>query len=219
MLSVLQNNGLVVSNQPNTPAIRFRGFTEPWRKENISRRVSYGKGRGYSKADIKENGTPIILYGTMYTQYSTNIDNVTSYADIRYGSLLSKGNEVIVPASGETAEDIARASAVHQSNVILGGDLNVLYPNDDTDSSFLALELTYGRSHFHLVKKAQGISVVHLHNTDIDELEIAFPTLPEQQKIGDFFHSQDETINAAARQITKLKTLKQACLEQMFVYN
>lgn len=215
---MLQNSSqLVVSSPaPNTPTIRFRGFTEPWEKYLISRRVTYGKGRGYSKANLQQSGTPILLYGTLYTDYNTNITEVDRYSTKKEWAVMSKGNEVVVPASGETAEDIARASAILKAGIILGGDLNIIYPDDKLDASFLALELTYGNSHRKLVKKAQGISVVHLHNTDISELEINVPSYNEQRKIGDFFRSQDEAIANSQLQINKLKTIKQACLSQMF---
>lgn len=215
---MLQNSSqLVVSSPaPNTPTIRFRGFTEPWEKYLISRRVTYGKGRGYSKANLQQSGTPILLYGTLYTDYNTNITEVDRYSTKKEWAVISKGNEVVVPASGETVEDIARASAILKAGIILGGDLNIIYPDDKLDASFLALELTYGNSHRKLVKKAQGISVVHLHNTDISELEINVPSYNEQRKIGDFFRSQDEAIANSQLQINKLKTIKQACLSQMF---
>lgn len=215
---MLQNNSQLVVSSPasNTPTIRFRGFTEPWVKYPISHRVTYGKGRGYSKASLQQSGTPILLYGTLYTDYNTNITEVNRYSAKKDWAVMSKGNEVVVPASGETAEDIARASAILKAGIILGGDLNIIYPDDNLDASFLALELTYGNSHRKLVKKAQGISVVHLHNTDISELEINVPSYDEQRKIGDFFRSQDEAIANSQLQINKLKTIKQACLSQMF---
>ncbi|MFY4786011.1 hypothetical protein ACOTVT_11525, partial [Aliarcobacter butzleri] len=79
-------------------------------------------------------------------------------------SILSKGNEVVVPASGETAEDIARASAIKTPNLLIGGDLNIIYPNNEIDNSFLALNISNGRTQKNLSKKAQGKSVVHLRN-------------------------------------------------------
>lgn len=215
---MLQNSDLsyMPTKSPNTPAIRFRGFTEPWKTVSISKNATFSKGRGYSKADIRKEGTPILLYGNLYTNYNTIINCVTSYAPKKDGSVLSIGNEVIVPASGETAEDIARASAIYAKGIILGGDLNIIYPNGTIDPTFLALDITYGRNHKFLVKKAQGVSVVHLHNSDIQELDLVLPTKLEQEKIGNFFREQDENIRNAQLQITKLRNIKQACMQKMF---
>ncbi len=216
--SVLQINSQLYLSNPelNVPVIRFRGFTEPWKKVSLSENATFSKGRGYSKADIKKTGTPILLYGSLYTNYNTSIEYVASYADKKDGSIFSTGNEVVVPASGETAEDIARASAIYVKGIILGGDLNIIYPNEDIDPTFLALDITYGRNHKLLVKKAQGISVVHLHNTDIQELDLVMPDKNEQKKICDFFSEQDENIRSAQLQINKLRNIKQACMQKMF---
>lgn len=216
--NVLQmDNQLYIStSELNVPVIRFRGFTEPWKKVSLSENATFSKGRGYSKADIKKTGTPILLYGSLYTNYNTSIEYVVSYADKKDGSIFSIGNEVVVPASGETAEDIARASAIYAKGIILGGDLNIIYPNEDIDPTFLALDITYGRNHKLLVKKAQGTSVVHLHNTDIQELDLVMPDKNEQKKIGDFFSEQDENIRSAQLQINKLRNIKQACMQKMF---
>lgn len=221
--NALINNILKMSDQLyistselNVPVIRFRGFTEPWKKVLLSENATFSKGRGYSKADIKKTGTPILLYGSLYTNYNTSIEYVASYADKKDGSIFSIGNEVVVPTSGETAEDIARASAIYAKGIILGGDLNIIYPNEDIDPTFLALDITYGRNHKLLVKKAQGVSVVHLHNTDIQELDLVMPDKNEQKKIGDFFSEQDENIRSAQLQINKLRNIKQACMQKMF---
>ena len=207
----------VRSHSANTPRLRFRGFTAPWEKKKLSTECNFSKGRGYSKSDIQSSGIPLLLYGTMYTDYKTAINKTDLYSSFKEGALLSNGYEVVVPASGETTEDIARASAIERGGIIIGGDLNVIYPNKSISPYFLALELTHGASHKHLTKKAQGISVVHLHNSDIQDLRITIPSLPEQQLIGNFFRSQDENISATEQQISKLKTMKQACLQQMFV--
>ena len=143
----------------------------------------FSKGRGYSKADIRESGVPLILYGRLYTQYQTCIDSVDTFAEEKDDSLFSKGGEVVIPASGETAEDIAIASSIRSSGIMLGGDLNVVAPNARVDADFLALGITYGAAHYELAKRAQGKSVVHIHNEDIADTEFAFPAVNEQRAI------------------------------------
>jgi len=49
-----------------------------------------------------------------------------------------------VPASGETAEDNSRASAVIKSGILPGGDLNIIYPQKHINSVFLALAISDG---------------------------------------------------------------------------
>lgn len=145
-------------------------------------------------------GTPIILYGRLYTKYQFAIDEVDTFTTPKSGSVYSQGNEVIVPASGETAEDIARASAVEKSGILLGGDLNILRPFDCINPRFLALAISNGEPQKELAKKAQGKSVVHIHNSDIQKVTISYPLRAEQDRIVAVFRHLDHLITLHQRE-------------------
>lgn len=172
-----------------------------WEQRKAVDIADYSKGNGYSKSDLMENGTPIILYGRLYTKYQFVIDEVDTFATSKDGSIYSQGNEVIIPASGETAKDIARASAVEKSGILLGGDLNILRPFNFINPLFLALTISNGEPQKELAKKAQGKSVVHIHNSDIQEVTVSFPTRAEQDRIVAVFRSLDNLITLHQRKI------------------
>ena len=174
-------------------------YTSSWEQRKAIDIADYSKGNGYSKGDLADAGTPIILYGRLYTKYQFAISEVDTFAVPRNGAVYSQGNEVIVPASGETAEDIARASAVEKSGVLLGGDLNILRPFDFINPLFLALAISNGEPQKELAKKAQGKSVVHIHNTDIQEVTIAYPSRTEQDRIVSVFRQLDNLITLHQR--------------------
>lgn len=204
-------------NGSSYPEIRFKGFTDPWEQRKAIDIADYSKGNGYSKGDLTDAGTPIILYGRLYTKYQFAISEVDTFAVPRNGAVYSQGNEVIVPASGETAEDIARASAVEKSGVLLGGDLNILRPFDFINPLFLALAISNGEPQKELAKKAQGKSVVHIHNTDIQEVTIVHPSRTEQDRIVSVFRQLDHLITLHQRELKKLQNIKKSMLEKMFV--
>ena len=183
------------------PDIRFQGFTDDWEQRKLGDMVSFSKGSGYSKGDLKENGTPIILYGRLYTKYETVISEVDTFADEKKGSVFSKGGEVIVPASGETAEDISIASVVEKSGILLGGDLNIITPPDEMDSAFLAISISNGKPHNDMAKMAQGKSVVHLHNSDLEKIDLPYPNYDEQRRISGFFFDLDNLITLQQRKL------------------
>ena len=186
-------------NGSNVPEIRFKGFSDAWEQRKALDIADYSKGNGYSKSDLTEIGTPIILYGRLYTKYQFAIDEVDTFATPKDGSVYSQGNEVIIPASGETAEDIARASAVEKSGILLGGDLNILRPFNFVNPLFLALTISNGQPQKELAKKAQGKSVVHIHNSDIQEVSVSFPTRAEQDRIVAVFRNLDNLITLHQR--------------------
>ena len=201
------------------PALRFKGFTDPWEQRKLDEIANFSKGVGYSKNDLCEEGTPIILYGRLYTKYETSIFDVDTFVKEKAGSVYSKGGEVIVPASGETAEDISIASVVVKPGILLGGDLNIVSPTTEYDSAFLALTISSGATHKYLSSLAQGKSVVHLHNADIQSVSAKFPTKREQEKIHLLFGKIDTLITLHQRKYEKLVNIKKSMLDKMFPPN
>lgn len=176
------------------PKIRFKGFTADWEQRKLGELVQFSKGNGYSKKDLEEVGTPIILYGRLYTNYETVISDVDTYVCAKSGSVYSRGGEVIVPASGETSEDISIASVVEKPGFLLGGDLNIITPPIQLDSVFLAISISNGKPHNDMAKMAQGKSVVHLHNSDLEKIDLLFPKHDEQARISSCIRGIDYLI-------------------------
>ena len=195
------------------PEKRFPGFTGDWEQRKLGELVQFSKGAGYSKGDLKESGTPIILYGRLYTKYETVITDVDTFADAKNGSVYSRGGEVIVPASGETAEDISIASVVEKQGILLGGDLNIITPPADLDSAFLAISISNGKPHEDMSKMAQGKSVVHLHNTDLEKIDMTYPSHEEQTQISGFFRRIDNLITLHQRKLEEMKNQKKALMQ------
>ena len=185
---------LFPKNGERYPELRFPGFTDAWEQRKLGDIATFSKGNGYSKSDLTPSGDPIILYGRLYTNYETTISNVDTFVELKDKSLISQGGEVIVPASGETAEDISRASVVKNQGIIIGGDLNVIKVNHLLDPTFLALTISNGEQQKELSKRAQGKSVVHLHNSDLQEVNLTFPLLNEQKEISTLFEKMDNII-------------------------
>ena len=203
-------------NSANKPEIRFKGFTDAWEQRKLRTAATFSKGSGYSKNDLKENGTPIILYGRLYTKYETVISEVDTFVDVQPNSVYSTGHEVIVPASGETAEDISRASFVAKSGILLGGDLNIIVPDDYINPVFLALTISNGNQQKELSKRAQGKSVVHIHNSDLENVVLLYPKYEEQEKIGEYFSKLDSIITLHQRKCDKYKSIKAGLIRKLF---
>ncbi|SFX73952.1 type I restriction enzyme, S subunit [Thermoactinomyces sp. DSM 45891] len=201
----------------SVPEVRFAGFTGEWEERKLGDLANFSKGNGYSKSDVIDEGNPIILYGRLYKQYETVIESIDTFALKKENSVISEGNEVIVPSSGESAEDIARASAVCKRGIILGGDLNIVRPSKEIDPVFLALTISSGRQQKELSKLAQGKSIVHLHNSDLKKVNLVFPKREEQIQIGIFFKQLDDRITIHQRELEILQQTKKAFLQKMFV--
>jgi type I restriction enzyme, S subunit len=199
------------------PKFRFKEFENDgeWVEKKLGEIATFIKGKGISKSDIVENGIlPCIRYGELYTYYNETIDVVKSFTNLSEDELvLSEGNDVIIPASGETQIDIATASCVLRSGIALGGDLNII--RSDIDGVFLSYYLNNAKKH-EIAQLAQGISVVHLYSSQLQTLTISLPKKPEQQKIASCLSSLDALIAAQTEKIEQLKLHKKGLMQRLF---
>ena len=165
------------------------------------------KGTGISKDQLSDDGEPCILYGELYTKYkSETIREVISKTNIDNTKLVrSKANDVIIPCSGETAEDIATARCVLNGNILLGGDLNIIRLHG-YDGAFMSYQLN-GRRKYDIAKVAQGVSVVHLYGEHLKGVKTINPCLEEQKKIASLLALLDERIATQNKIIDKLQSL------------
>ena len=193
-------------------------FNEPWIGKKVNELVSFKKGKILSKSHLSDNGVPCVLYGQLYTSYKEVISTVISKTDYNSkGLVYSSGGEVLMPCSGETAEDISRASYLPLSGVALGGDLHILYPSKEISGNILSYILNTVCKR-HIARIAQGKTVVHTSSDSLGKIEIFFPkNLEEQRKIAEFLSAFDEKIEAVKRQVEAMKQVKKGLLQQMFV--
>ena len=195
--------------------MRFPGFDGEWETKKLGEIAMFSKGKGISKIDIEDDGKiECIRYGELYTHYSEIINEIKSLTNINEADLIfSEVNDVIIPASGESAVDIATASCVLKDKVALGGDLNIIKTNNN--GVFLAYYLN-NKKKLKIASLAQGVSVVHLYSSQLATLSLNLPKLNEQKKISSFLALLDERIQTQNKIIEELSVLKTNIAKKIF---
>lgn len=205
------------SKRTLTPKLRFPEFRDygKWKSDLIAEVATISKGRGIFKADVAEDGmTACIRYAELYTLYGEVINEVRSRTNISLDELvLSRAEDVVLPASGETRADIATAACVMREGVALGGDLNIL--RSDLHGPFFSYLLN-SPLRYQIAQVAQGDTIAHLYPSQISKISIAYPTLPEQQKIAECLSSLVGLIAAEGRKLTALRDHKRGLMQQLF---
>ncbi|MCX7997479.1 MAG: restriction endonuclease subunit S [Leptospiraceae bacterium] len=201
------------------PELRFPEFEKDgeWIIKKLGEVGEFLKGKGISKKDVVANGSlPCIRYGELYTHYKEIITEIKSYTNLPANELiLSEENDVIIPSSGETHEDIATASCIKLRGIAIGGDLNILR-SKTVNGEFLAYYMT------HILRKeiakiAQGHTVVHLYASHLKNLPVIIPpTLAEQEKIAACLSKADELIQLETQKLELYKQHKSGLLQRLF---
>ena len=206
------------SQEANVPKLRFPGFEGEWSEHTLGELGNFIKGAPLSKADISDEGTPFILYGELYTTYNEVIDFVVRKTNRQVSpEHISKIGDVIIPTSGETPEEIATASCVMQSGVILAGDLNI-YRTSLVDGRLISYIIRHVVNR-HISSVAQGKSVVHVKADELAKIYIRYPEKNEQLKILNFLALIQKRIDHQKKFIDTLKSYKRGALSRLFPKN
>ena len=195
---------------------RLSGFSEEWTKAPISQISTIFKGRGLSKDKLNSQGAhSCVLYGELFTTYNEVISEVISRTNYNEG-VLSRVGDVLMPGSTTTVgRDLAEASALLLDNIQLGGDINIIRPFlSNMAPEFLAYLLS--NSYISDIERAaKGVTVYHLHGSDIGKIEIKYPDKSEQIKIVKFLSDMDSEIRNLNKKLKKYRLIKKGVMQQL----
>ena len=179
-------------NGTNVPEIRFKGFTDAWEQRKLVELVDVCSGRDYKH--LSEGTIPV--YGT--GGYMLSVNDALSY--------------------DRDAIGIGRKGTIDRPYILKA-------PFWTVDTLFYAVprekvDLNFAFDIFQNIdwkKKDESTGVPSLSKTAINDIDVLAPKHGEQQTIGQFFAAIDHLITLHQRKLEKLKILKKACLEKMFV--
>ena len=196
-------------NGSNAPEIRFKGFTEAWEQRKLGEIGSVSMCRRIFKEQTSENGEiPFYKIGTFGGEADAFISREL-FEEYKAKYQYPKKGDILISASGS----IGRTVVFTGKNEYFQ-DSNIVWLNHDKhlDNSFL-------KCFYSIVKWAgiEGSTIKRLYNDNILNTAITLPSVEEQQKIGAYFENLDNLITLHQRELEKLKILKKACLEKMFV--
>ena len=186
------------------PEIRFKGFTDAWEQRKLGDTVQITMGQspdGSTYSDVPSDyilvqGNADLQNGWVSPRVWTS--QMTKKADA--GDLIMS---VRAPAGamGKTAYNavIGRGVAAIKGNEFIYQLLEKM----DSDGYWKALSC--------------GSTFESLNSDNIKNADVLIPDVAEQEKIGEYFLAIDRLITLHQRKLEKLKNIKKACLEKMFV--
>lgn len=166
---------------------------------------SLNKGNGITKDEVFPNGNiECVRYGEIYSKYNhsfqdcfsrTNKEVVSSPQYFSYGDILFAG-------TGELIEEIGKNIVYLGSNACLAGG-DIIVAKHSQNPSFLNYAMS---SYYAQYQKSLGkakLKVVHITASQIGNIRIILPPLPEQKKIADFLDAKCADIDQIRADIEK----------------
>ena len=201
-------------NGSNVPEIRFKGFSDAWEQRKvgellIERNEQAPMNEEYPlMAFIANEG--VAPKGERYDRSSLVTDTENKlYKRTEFGDFIYSSNNLETGSIGLNKYGKACISPVY----------SIFHPTGIADSNFLGRRLVRKDFINSMVKWRQGViyGQWRIHESDFLKIEISVPSVKEQRQIGTFLDYLDNLITLHQRELEKLKNLKKACLEKMFV--
>jgi len=184
----------------HTPELRFKGFSGAWEEKALGEISSITIGEFVIKTKQHPNSPyPVYNGGKSHTGFYDEFNN--------------EGNKIVISARGANAGFVN----IEKGRYWAG---NSCYSVGMLDNNTFYTDYIY-----HYIKKnqnkftdfQQAANIPAVSKSDVETFKIEHPMFEEQTKIGNLFQQLDTLINQQQTQLGKLKNIKQACLEKMFV--
>lgn len=212
------------------PEIRFDGFSGDWQTSAFSDVFTPLKNNTLSRACLNyESGTiKNIHYGDVLIKFDSVVDvnsvmvpYINNDIIIELNSFNSLSNGDIIFA--DTAEDEAVGKCVEIEGADVFDTVSGLHtiavrPTIEFAQYYLGYFLNSNSYHSQLLPLMQGIKVLSIGRYAMADTKVIYPkSLDEQKAIGEYFRNLDSLLSAKRQKLVKLRNIKQACLDKMFV--
>lgn len=211
------------------PKRRFKGFTDAWEQrklDDVFEIVDGDRGKNYpGTGDFLSNGDVLFLDTGNVRKDGFNFDN-RRYIDFNRDKLLRNGRLILgdyVLTSRGTLGNLAYYSqSVYDRypQVRINSAMLILRVMNTIKVNNLYLYITLRSNVINEFMKHNFVGSAQPHITKKEFSSVLLPIprqLEEQKMIGDFFDRFEKTITLHQRKLDKLKNLKQAYLNEMFV--
>ena len=194
------------------PKLRFRGFTDAWEQRKLgSLGTSYSGLSGKDKTDFGHGSGSYITYLNVFQNPIADIDD-TDRIEIDPKQNTVHYGDAFFTVSSETPEEVGMSSVWlgNQPNVYLNSFCFGYRQNGTFDTKYLAYMLRSRSIRKRMKILAQGISRFNISQRRVMDIEVSFPSMDEQRKIGVLCGKLDQLIAAEKRKLSLLEKKKEA---------
>ncbi|HDE0423642.1 TPA: restriction endonuclease subunit S [Staphylococcus aureus] len=203
----------------NVPELRFPGFEDEWEEKKLgefcefnnginAKKEQYGMGRKFINVlDILNNN--FITYENIIGKVSVP-ENVEKNNKVEFG-------DIVFLRSSETREDVGLCNVYLDKNYALYGGFIIRGKKvSDYNPIFLKEALNIPKKRYEIGSAAGGSTRFNVSQDILRKINVKFPPIKEQQKIGDLFSKLDRQIELEEQKLELLKQQKKGYMQKIF---
>ncbi|WP_304517036.1 restriction endonuclease subunit S [Cecembia rubra] len=194
------------------PALRFNKFSDVWSKSPLGEISKIITGSTPPTSNPEYFGgnelfvSPADINGQRFVR---DTKTKLTRKGLAKGRLVKKGACLFV-GIGSTIGKVSQAS----QDCVTNQQIHAVEASEGFENDFLYFQLSKCGPKIKMLAGTQAVPL--LNKTDFSRIEIAYPSLPEQQKIASFLSSVDERIELLERKKEKLEAYKKGVMQQIF---
>lgn len=206
-----------MTKKSDTPAIRFKGFTDTWEQRKLSEITD--------KVTEKNAGLQYVETFTNSAEFGIISQRDFFDHDIaKLGSLdgyyIVKNEDFVYNPRISTSAPVGPINRNKLGRTGVMSPLYTVFRPHDIDTTYL--EYFFKCGYWHSFMNFNGDSGARSDRFSIRDnvffqMPIPIPDIDEQRKIGELLTCLDNLIALHQRELEKLKNIKKSCLENMFV--
>lgn len=197
---------------------------DDWKVERLKGHFSFGKGLPITKADLIEEGAPVISYGQIHSKANTGVkldDSLERFVSKDFinsnpQSLVEEGDFIFA----DTSEDVEGCGACvyvdKQKELFAGYHTIIARSNNKQNNKYFAYLFLTDNWRSQIREKVDGVKLFSTTQTILKQTYILLPPQDQQKKIADFLDAKCSELQAAIdntkQTIEEYKKLKQAVI-------
>lgn len=199
----------------NVPQLRFKGFEEEWKTNNLDKvmKLSSGGTPSRDKSQYWNGNIPWVTTGEIkFNNIKDTTEKITTLALNNSSAKLFPEGTILIAMYGQGKT--RGKSAILSIEAATNQACAALLPSNNMSSNFI---YQYISNNYNKLREMCNLgSQKNLSLSIIGELKISFPSLQEQKKIAQFFTLIDKKIEKQSDKVEALKTYKKGIMQKIF---
>lgn len=204
------------------PKIRFKGFEGEWKTCVLSSIATMHARIGWQnlrKDEFLSSGDYYLITGTDFHDGEISFETCHYIDKERYDqdkNIQLEIDSILITKDG-TLGKVAFVDSLDKPATLNAGVFNVRTKDKEIYPKYLFQYLKAPYLMDYVNKNATGGTIKHLNQNMLVNFPVQHPSYKEQVMIGDYLFNLDRQISLQSQRLEKLKQIKSACLDKMFV--
>lgn len=202
------------------PKVRFKGFEGEWEKVPFCSLAKLHRGLTYTPSNIRQKGTRILRSLNINDGFLELSDNDVFVESKCVNVIYAKTGDILITSANGSPKLVGKHAIIDKQDdsPMVAGGFMLLAKSDEPEFVNTSMNTSWYEKFLKTGVSGGNGSIGNLNKTYLENHVILIPsTKAERDKLASFFTNLDKQISLQTQRLEKLKQIKAACLDKMFV--